>query len=59
MQIVLCLVCFPFFTIESLRWLKTVTMVSLGLIILMGFMTWLRGPGYIERDPDVSMMELL
>ena len=59
MQIVLCLVCFPFFTIESLRWLKTVVMFSLGLSVLMGFVTWFRGPGYIERDPNVSMMELL
>ena len=58
-QIVLCLVCFPFFTIESLRWLKTATMVSLGLSVLMGFVTWFRGPGYIQRDPDVRMMELL
>ena len=58
-QIVLCLVCFPFFTVDSLRWLKTVTVVSLGVLILMGFITWCRGPGYIKREPNVSMLELL
>lgn len=34
-------------------------MVSLGCLVLMGFITWASGPGYIERDPEFSMLELL
>ena len=58
-QIVICLTCFPFFTIESLKWLKTLTMFSLAMLVVMGFITWARGPGFIEHDPEYSMLELL
>ena len=44
------LICFPFFTVESLQFLKTVTVVSLLILTIFGFLTWYRGPGYIESD---------
>ena len=58
-QLLLHLVCFPFFTHESLQFLKTVTVLSFALLALNGFLSWLRGPGFIKRMPEVTMTELL
>ena len=49
-QLSMQLICFPFFTVESLQFLKTVTVVSLLILTIFGFLTWYRGPGYIESD---------
>ena len=55
----LSLVCFPYFTLESLQFLKTLTMVSLAIFSIFGILVWCRGPGYISKDPKVSMTDIL
>ena len=58
-QLLLHLVCFPFFTVESLQFLKTVTMASLWLFVPLAFITWYLGPGFIKRDTSTTQTELL
>ena len=35
------------------------TIVSLAILTITGFITWCRGPGYISREPEFTMMELM
>jgi hypothetical protein len=58
-QLTLHIICFPFFTLESLQFLKTITLVSLWTMTIFGFMTWCKGPGFISKEPDVAQTELL
>lgn len=34
-------------------------MVSLAIFSFFGFLVWCRGPGYISKDPEVSMTDIL
>ena len=52
-QILLQALCFPFFAVESLQFLKTLTVVSLAVFAPCAVVAWCRGPGFIERDTSV------
>ena len=58
-QLILSFVCFPFFTIEAVQIFKTFTIISVCIFPTFGFLTWYRGPGFINKDKDVTMTELL
>ena len=58
-QMVLQLICFPFFVVESLQFLKTVTVFSLLIFVVCGIFSWYTGPGFVERDQSISQTELL
>ena len=58
-QLILSFICFPFFTIEGVQIFKTLTIISFCMFPTFGFLTWYRGPGFISKDNDVTMTELL
>ena len=58
-ELILHLVCFPFFIYPGLQFLKTVTTVSLAIFAFTAFLTWYIGPGYIIREPEITQAELL
>ena len=58
-ELILHLVCFPFFTHPDMQFLKTVTIASLGIFAFTAFLTWKVGPGYIMREPEITQAELL
>ena len=58
-EVILHTICFPYFTFESLRFLKTVTVLSFLIFVPAALFTWYRGPGFIRRDIAVSQAELL
>ena len=42
-----------------MQYLKTLMMVSLGVILVTGTLTWYIGPGKIKKDQETNMTEIL